>query len=224
MRVHVHAAYIQGEFQMRRDDWDAQKYIKALKGDPIKGYANLTIDRVTFRINEASSDAALDFFAFWAVREITNTFPDGKVCLVPVPNKSALVGSNESFRTLQLAERVARRLPARLAAVPCLRWASQLEKARAGGTRNTKTLVDNLRYVGPELDDRLVVLIDDAFTTGSSLRACAQVLASHGVTVQAAFCAGKTVYEQVPLPFRLEPFDLSLTDFSSLDDLSAFLQ
>ena len=52
LRVNSLCSYLTGDLKARSIDWPAIKMVKALKGDPINGYFDLSVNGVAHRFNK----------------------------------------------------------------------------------------------------------------------------------------------------------------------------
>lgn len=71
-----------------------------------------------------------------------------------------------------------------------------IDKLAHGGDRSIETHLDSIIVQTPEsVRGRTVLLIDDIWTSGNSLRACRRLLREAGAEVLAAIALGKTTHE-----------------------------
>jgi hypothetical protein len=110
---------------MRGVDFDALVFGHSLKGRPFSNYARVRAPDGTWKtIDPQHPEVASEIFIAWAVKRIVARQFAAPICLVPVPNKSALASaSGQSFPTLVLAERLAKRFkPGQVHVQPALWW------------------------------------------------------------------------------------------------------
>ncbi|MER9461969.1 phosphoribosyltransferase [Mesorhizobium sp. M0387] len=105
--------------------------------------------------------------------------------IIPVPNSSGVVGSQEGFRTMDLARRIAASSGGQLFAQDHLRWNGAVGKSHLGQrARNVDEHMARLAIVGKP--DRKIVLFDDMVTSGSQM--CAAKLKLEAAGYQIAAC------------------------------------
>lgn len=119
----------------------------------------------------------------------------GKFTLVPIPNSGATVANKgSSFRSLELAEKLATFTDGNASVVPALRWKQERTPAHRGGSRDPQVHFENLAIVedvtGP------VVLFDDVITTGSQLIGSYRRLANPKREITTAVVIGRATKEQ----------------------------
>lgn len=110
-------------------------------------------------------------------RRLSSFGQSHSIGIVPVPNSGA-TANNRSFRTMELAQKIAALAPGKLRALPALRWRRPLVPAHRGGPRNPNALLENLALI--RKPDSPVVLFDDVMTSGGHMVACYRRLS--GVT------------------------------------------
>jgi hypothetical protein len=210
--VEAHVQFLMGPAQMRRADYDGHVFVSALKGRPFGNWARVRAPDGTWKqIDPQHPEVASEIFTAWAMQRILARWK-GPICLVPVPNKSALVSAlGQSFPTLILAEQLAKRfnLPDKVYVQPALRWQRTLKKASEGGPRQAWELYPELmRMPVPRGTPGRIVLVDDVCTGGGHLQACAAKLTAAGCVADYAACGAKTFYQQQPEPFSLHTITL----------------
>ena len=130
----------------RDADYTTYKIVKALKGEPIKGYFQIKIGGQSKRFDRSN---VVEFMPplFQAVATKLNELAQGEFDIVPIPNSSATVRDKAEFKTLAHARAVAAVVGARATAVPSLRWKTAKTPARKGGSRDPQIHLQNLQVV-----------------------------------------------------------------------------
>lgn len=196
----------------RAEDYTSLMVVKAVKGrDPGGRRTTLTFAGTSYTFGPGLPGPAVDLWTAWAADRLAGIVPDGRVVLVPVPNRHAVSGSAADFPTAQLAHRIAAAVGRRAKVATELWWDQEMEPASEGGPRFARHLHPHLvaqrSYVqGPR------VLVDDVLTSGGHLRASAAKLREIGHELQFAICCGRTCHQQLENPFvvpveELDDFD-----------------
>ena len=110
----------------RQQDYDTNKIVKCLKGDPIKGYSNITIGGVSFQLN---NDNKFEFLnRLWrGVGTFLNDNLTTPTAIVPIPNSTAVAGASPTYRTLEFATAIAGASSGKVTVVDALRWKQGVE-------------------------------------------------------------------------------------------------
>jgi hypothetical protein len=180
--------------QRTQSQWAALHFVKAIKRQPLKGYASIPLPGgSTAHLDRATCARAPTWFAQMAAARVPWS---SKPCvLIPVPDAACGLTNDHLSKVVPLATAVVAALPAGKATVrDVLRWTKAMPSAHhAGGTREPQELYGRLRLVLPmlPLDGTPIVLIDDVIASGGHLRAAAAFLRDSGAEVIAAVCAGR---------------------------------
>lgn len=197
----------------RPEDFDAYKFVHALKGHQLRGYAKIPVRGSTKRLNGTNIDSAIGWFADMATDFLTGQRALKKFMLVPIPNSSSTVRGGAKPRTVKLADALAARIGERAKVLDCLRWKKNLGSASAeGGPRDAKTLYENLQVTEKFVEGTEIVLVDDVMTSGGHFQAATARLRGHGAVVRFAVCGGRTTKLQEKRAFSVE--EEPLEDFA----------
>lgn len=205
--VHAYGAYASYvDPKWRPADYDINKLVKALKGEPFNGYARIYGRDGQWRhITPDTRPLAYETFAAWAAERLA-ALNLGSVVLVPVPSSSC-TGYSVQTCPLAMAQAIQARMRDVVTIGPWLRFAEPQPRSHEGGSRNQAVIRAALRCSERFRAGR-IVLIDDVKTTGAHMLACTEKLREHGAEVSTALVAGKTVWAQVENPYAVEPEDL----------------
>lgn len=192
----------------RQADWDASKMVKALKGDPIKGYFDVPVAGVMRRFNQSNIDEFVERIPR-ALGGLIARHVEGAATIVPIPNSHVTSITTPGFKTLELANGVAAASGGRFSVAPALVFGEPQQKTRGGGTRDPYILEEEYR-VTQEVEGQ-IVLLDDVCTSGGHMIAAVWKLASPNRNVVLASAFGRSTKEQVvaPLGPREEILDVS---------------
>jgi|ERR1700722_1237284 len=197
------------ESPWRSDDYNALKFIQAIKGEPINKWAWVPVGGISRRLDQDNADDALEWFG-----ELAADYLNGKklvrpVFLVPIPNSPCTAANGKVPRTARLAKAIADRMQ-NVTVLDCLRWKKVMPSARKGGSRDPQVLYENMTIKGDVSKGR-VVLVDDVSTTGAHLQAAAAKIVNEGGKCVLAICAGRTVLCPEEEPFSV--LEQKLQDF-----------
>lgn len=162
-------------------EWDAIHMKKVVKGEALNGRFTFPINGVPTKIdasNVVNFRREIDRL-FGARIAADHPYP---VTLVPVPNGNGVVGQNNVFRTLQIAEAIAAKGFPGSEAKDVLRWHEEMGKAHLNQrARMIDSHINALRVTCGS--DKPVILFDDFVTTGSQLAASKIKLTDFGYNV-----------------------------------------
>jgi hypothetical protein len=167
------------------------------------------------KITKTNFSEARKTFGQWAVGQISKLGAKGEVKLVPVPSKDGL-SSASTYRSLKMAEEafagtsyVVDGTTYVSSVVDGLRWKKKVSQAHAGGSRSRAVLLPLLETTANLKKADKVILVDELYSTGGSLLACAGRLAATGVEVLGAITCGKTIYDFNTPAFGTVEFELT---------------
>jgi hypothetical protein len=207
LRVVSLCSYLTGDLKARPIDWPAIKMVKALKGDPINGYFDLSVDGVSHRFNKDNVSQFLEIVPRAMASAILSRI-EGTAILVPIPNSHVLRPDEPNFSTLKLATGIAAASDGCLKAAVALVFKEPQEKARKGGPRSAAHLEEAYRIIGNV--EGPIVLVDDVWTLGGHLKAACWKLASSRRSVILACTVAHTTHEHVDKPVGVQEHTIDL--------------
>ena len=207
LRVVSLCSYLTGDLKARSIDWPAIKMVKALKGDPINGYFELSVDGVNHRFDKNNVDQFLEKLPHAMAAAILPRI-EGTATLVPIPNSHVVRPDEPNFPTLKLATGIAAASGGRLKAA-ALVFTKPQEKARKGGPRSAAHLQEAYRIVGDV--EGPIILVDDVWTLGGHLKAACWKLASPQRPIILACTVAHTTREHVDKPVGVQEHTIDLT-------------
>ena len=211
LRVISFATYLTNvDVAWRGEDYDALKFVKAIKGKPINKYAYVPVGKAKRRLEQGNADDAIGWFGELAMAPTRDSRLPRPLILVPIPNSSCTSTNGKVPRTTRLAKALLVQL-GEGEVWDRLRWTTIMIPSSQGGTRDPQELYENL-VVTKDPPKGSLVLIDDVRTTGGHLLAAAARLVEKGGRVPLAVCAARTVWDQDQEPFSM--LDERLDDFT----------
>lgn len=185
-------------------EYKAWKLVKAIKGQPVSGYALFGQHRVDE--TPTGRATARHLAAGDAVQKLRGA---GIVApLVPIP-ASDHVEFGATFVGEQLARAITMLAP-EFDTRPVLKFDQPMPKSSGGGTRDPGVIAAALR-LDPCNGLNECVLLDDVTTSGGHLRGAARFLENHGITVVGAYCVAQTVWTRPAHLFRIPSAELDST-------------
>ena len=201
-------SYLTGDLKPRPGDWSAIKMVKALKGDPINGYFELSVEGVNRRFDKNNVGEFLDVLPRAMAGAILPRI-EGTATLVPIPNAHVVRPDEPNFPTLKLAQGIAAASGGRLKAAVALVFKEPQEKARKGGPRGASHLQDAYQIIGNV--EGPIILVDDVCTSGGHLKAAYRKLASPRRSIILACTVGRTTREHIDKPIGVQEHTIDLT-------------
>jgi phosphoribosylpyrophosphate synthetase len=179
----------------REEDYTAMNMVKALKGEPISRWFDYKIGNVMRRFDESNLHEFVERIPRALARHIERHF-DQPATLVPIPNACVTSLQSKGFKTLQLAQDVARACRVHLDVRAALVFAEPQVRSRKGGPRKASHFESVYRITadvsGP------IILLDDVCTGGGHLVGAYWKLHSPpGRHVVLACTFGRTTKEQL---------------------------
>jgi hypothetical protein len=129
----------------RQCDWNAYKFVHAIKGDQLNGYAYVPVRNLQRRLSNQNLASAIEWFAGFAAERILQENIRGLITLIPVPNSGCTSSSSAKPSTRKLARAICEQLGDKAIVLDCLRWKKDLGSAsKQGGPREAAILYSNL--------------------------------------------------------------------------------
>ena len=227
IRVTTCALYFTGEWEnasLNQKVYDANKFIKAIKGKGINGYATIPVPddfgKIRHqRLTEARKGKVFDWFAKITAPNIPDVYEE-PCLLVPVPSSHCTSVDEVADGTppMRLAKALASYVDDAIVE-PLLWWDTEMPSAHAKqGSRRAVDLYKHLQSRSSKHKKRVVILVDDVMTTGGHIRACQAALMQRGLECDVAICAGRARAEIEDDPFELRENELQTYDpYSEID-------
>ncbi len=195
------------DIKWRNEDYTTMNMVKAIKGEPLKGYFEISLNGQTKRIDNANSSDFRKICHQPLVRIIEASFI-GPHVLVPIPS-SKTTSVDQEFTAKAIANQIAASKSNAFTCSPILFFKNEVQSSRAGGGRNPYSIEDNMA-LSASVDSK-IILIDDVFTTGAHLKAACWKLHASGMNVVGAVCFARTVFENSQPAFghRSDKIDVS---------------
>ena len=184
----------------RPEDYSALKMVKALKGDELNGYFDAIVSGTRKQFNSANIDEFVKLIPKAMCKTILAEI-NGNATIVPIPNSGITDPRQQGFKTLGLAEDIARHSGGRLTAIPALVFKKQQQKSRDGGPRSPYHFESEYKIArdvsGP------IVLVDDVVTGGGHLIGACWKLKNHKRNIVLACTFGCSTKGQLPQPLSV---------------------
>lgn len=177
------------------------------------------------KIESGERDKAIHLFGRWGAHRL-KSLGLNDIALVPVPSSSQITFGGDCTG-LRLAEAIASyhsgAQVTHTLAFREARLSDHKKRAQDGQPKPPRQSQDeilaNLKCNAAKFSKPLV-LVDDVYTMGRHMKACAEYLRDRGATVEHCLCIGQTIWERVPDTFTIEPFDIEQNPFADF----AFLE
>jgi hypothetical protein len=172
-------------------EWDAIHMKRVIKNEALNHSFSFSINGISTRIDRNNLPIFKNEINRRFRQKIIADHPY-PVCIVPVPNGDGVLGQDNKFRTLQIAQAIAANGVVGTVALDLLRWNEPVGKAHLNQrARNVDDHLQALRITGKT--ELPIVLFDDVLTTGSQMTASVLKLREAGYNVVGCY----TVFEVV---------------------------
>jgi hypothetical protein len=211
--------------QWRNEDHCASKFVKAVKGEPFRGYATVPVCGRREHLDSSNSGKAILWAAEMAPAALQTIgvkfFPNAPpYWILPMPSSSTTTAMPRvRGRAHLVADAMAAAHPTLFQVLDLLSFRTAMQPSRKGGTRNPHDLrgamVAQNRSV-PE--DNGVIIVDDVLTSGGHFQAACCVVEEAGWLAFAGFAVGRSMKNPEDDPFAVQAFTLMDPFWSPEDD------
>src|SRR5262249_45163273 len=150
----------------RPEDYRALKMVKAIKGQPINGHFHSQVGGKWRKYNQSN----VHEFVARAPRGLAASIRrhhSGPATIVPIPNSHVIAPDTPGFRTLELANEIAKHSNGVLKVTPALVFKVPQKKSHEGGPRHPDHFEAAYKVVS-EVEGP-IILFDDVCTGGGHL-------------------------------------------------------
>jgi hypothetical protein len=194
--------------EWRAEDHRATKMVKAIKGDPIKGYFHCVVGGHRRNYDQSNVHEFVDRIPPALAKNILRHH-DGEATIVPIPNSHVISAATPDFKTLDFAKKIAQHSGGKLKVAPALAFREVQKKSREGGPRQAPHF--EMAYKVLEQPNGPIILFDDVCTSGGHLIAAHRLLHREHSPVILACTFGRSTKQQLEDPIGLRAEDLDLT-------------
>jgi hypothetical protein len=193
-----------------QDTWDAKKFVSAIKGEAVNGYASVPvpIDGARRRsLKEGNKDDVLKWFPEMVLHKFLFDSEPMALLLIP-PHDATSAKDVTKARMWACLDALEAKIEASVA-WPGLWWKNAEASARKGGSRSPATIRSRCVIGKLPRGVKQVLLVDDVVTSGGHLLGVAAALRDAGLEPVAGICVGRTVNVQDESPFSWRKRELS---------------
>src|SRR2546421_10384371 len=100
LRVVSFATYLVSvDVAWRDGDYNALKFVQAIKGLPVNMYARVPVCGLIYRLDQSNADQAIEWFGQWGAEYMLAQNLGHPITFVPVPNSSSAITNDVLPRT-----------------------------------------------------------------------------------------------------------------------------
>jgi hypothetical protein len=198
------------EAEWRAEDHRATKMVKAIKGDPIKGYFHSIVGGRRRTYDQSNIQEFVDRIPRALAINILRHH-DGPATIVPIPNSHVIARITPGFKTLEFANKIAGHSGRKFRVAPALVFHEVQKKSREGGPRHPSHFEKAYKVL--ERPKGPIILFDDVCTGGGHLMAAHWLLHREDSPVALACTFGRTTKQQLENPIGLRAEELDVTRY-----------
>lgn len=191
----------------KQSDFDATKFVKAVKGYEVRGHAVVPVCGRLEHLSEKNAHQALAWAAEMSSGALHKLGLTGPVALVPIPSSATTIAlPRVRGRSHALAEALSFRNPHSFSVLDILSFRSEMVPSHKGGTRDVDLLRDAMIALPQRAHsvDPDVLLVDDILTTGGHFVAAWLTLHDLGWKVAGGFAVGRSQSYPEEDPFAVK--------------------
>lgn len=162
----------------RRIDYDTRAFVRGLKQEDFGGYVAARLGGVERQFTSANIEELVAAVLPLIGKKLREDI-DGPISIVPVPNSGMAQGVEGPFRSVELAEMVAKGFGEGAEVCPAIVWDAPRAQAHKTNEFRHPGLYEP-HMILAEKPNATVVLFDDVLTSGSQMIAAARTLAKAG--------------------------------------------
>jgi len=198
--ISICAYLTDGDVKWRPEDHRATKMVKAVKGDPIKGYFSSVVGGKWRKYDQSNAHEFVDRIARVLAIDILRHH-DAEATIVPIPNSHVISATTANFKTLELARKIAAHSNGRFKVAPALVFHEVQIKSRDGAPRQASHFEKAYKVL--EVPIGSIILFDDVCTGGGHLIGAHWRLHSDANPVVLACTFGRSTKQQLKNPVGL---------------------
>lgn len=191
---------------------DAHRFLAAIKGQKLKGEAQVPIAGEKRRLDNSNLDDAIDWFGENVAAYLERQSIAPPLCFVPLPGPNITLESSTGPWTSLMAMAILTKIQGTVDTADVLRWKHKLPEGQAPSAR---ALYDNIALIQKRDWDMPLVLVGYLTSGAGIIQACAARLRESGAQVSHAIYAGRLVSKAPKEPFAIMQTEIADFDPSS---------